>query len=206
MKKLYIIFLLLFILANHLYGQKHKVQNDTLGYWSDIELADDSIFWNEFFYKDYFELPFYVWRDSLGYYKNNWSDQPLTKDDTIPHLITAQGICNGKGYHIINEGEAIDLNDTIVLYIGESSPAYYDDYLFKIVNGKFKGSYNTVYKHYRYSTKLFWKTFNQKLYLNMLKPQKGTWLKGKVEYDCLQIDDGGSRLIHLTSYFKLRVE
>lgn len=185
-----------------------QVPKDSLHYWSAIEHADDSVFDNEFFYKDYFELPFYVWRDSLGYFKNNWSGQPLEQRDTIPHLITAQGFSNSRGEHATNQAYAITKHDTVELFVGLFNPAYYDNFYFEMVDGKFRGRFHTAYFYQTKGGALTWKTYKQKLYLNTLNPKKATWLKGKVEYECIEYigSTPSENHISMTSYFKLRVE
>jgi len=184
-----------------------QAPKDSLHYWSKIELADDSVFDKEFFYKDNFELPFYVSRDSLGYFRNIWSDQPLQQRDTIPHLITAQGLSSSRGEHAINQAYAFTKHDTVELFVGLFNPAYYDNYYFEMVNGKFSGRFHTAY-FYPTKGKILWKTYKQKLYLNTLHPKKGAWLKGKVEYVCIEYigNKPSEKHITMTSYFKLRVE
>ena len=120
-----------------------------------------------------------TFEDTSGEYK---------KGDKPPRLRhTADCVTEHQGKHTIHYCEAtLHPDNTIELYIHETTPSTYDNLSVKIKDGMFRSQYWTKYVQDRGDEGVIWTTKKQKLILNKKQYNKGDTILGKIFFECLQ--------------------
>jgi hypothetical protein len=168
------IIILQFLLLAHqcAYSQSYsapgKIQIDTA-------LKGDYSFIEKWSYSWPFE------KDNNGKFVNPISDEPITREDTIPHFYTA---CCWTNHNAVLDTfhycEAILNGDTLFLNFSNCDPSFCAGLIVKIHNDSFSTKYTYHYEKKVAHEKLNYNTSEQNLILNFNHFRPGVFLKGSL--------------------------
>lgn len=110
------------------------------------------------------------------------------KGDKPPRIRhTANCVTKHQGKHTIRYCDAtLHPDNTIELFIHDTTASTYDNLSVRIKDGVFQCQYWTKYVRDRGDEGVIWTTKKQKLILNKKKYHTGDIIKGKISFECLQ--------------------
>jgi hypothetical protein len=154
------------------------------------------------------DYPWYIVVDDGGNMENAIGDK-ITSDDTVHLYHTANCWTNHQGVHHVRYSDALLFGDTLKLIFQAELPAYASGVIISINGNSFSSSFSAAYPA-RSKNKPAWYITKQKLVLDKDSYIPGETVRGYVNVEFIETDDGAKpkeprRKYYYKGYFKTKL-